>query len=1015
MTREALERALGEAGVERPDRVGGAAEALASWLADAPEREVVDGLAAAADPAAALHALVRLLEAGVPPRPGLITPLLRLLGGSPALAAVLVAEGPGWPALLTTVLEVPERDVAAHRTALTAAGCTGPLARAELQARLRRHRKREVLRIGGRDLLGLASVDDTVREISALAEGLIDAAVASVRARLAAEWGEALPLGEGETQPVRFCVLGMGKLGGSELNYSSDVDLVYVYEQDGTQGAGRTLGQFFSRLAEETTRALGEVTTDGLCFRVDLRLRPGGGEGPVAVSLPAALSYYETWGQTWERAVWLKARPVGGDRALGEALLAELVPFVYRRYLDFGTLEDLNAMKRRVDASLRAPEAASRDVKLGRGGIREVEFFVQAQQLVHGGKDARLRQRGTLPALTALATHGYMEAGLAAELGGAYRFLRDVEHKLQIVQERQTQLLPSDPDDLLALARRLGFRGPGAVEKFRDAHARHAATVHGAFAALFHGAEEARRRDERPELAALIEQLDHEEQAIWQLGRLGFRDVPAAYGDLRLLRDGPPHAPASPRRKQALATLAPALLAEIAGSADPDRALHHMATFVSTVGARTSYLHLLLENPAIMGLLIRLFATSQFLSAFFLRHPELLDSLVRADLVRVLRTREDMAAELATRMTAAPDLEAELDTLRRFRHEEFLRIGVHDIQGSLEPEEVARQLTGLAETCLDAAFALGRREVLRRVGLPGDGPTDGLVVVGMGKLGSGELNYNSDLDLIFVYDAGDEAWWSGRAVPHEIFTRIVQRAISALQTPTREGIAYRIDTRLRPSGNQGPLVSSLDAFTAYHRGTAQLWERQALIKARPLAGPASVGERFEAVVADFVYGRGLTPEGMAEIARMRERIERERGDPGAGVNIKTGRGGLVDVEFVVQMLQLRHGHAHPGVRRRPTREAIAALEAEGLLSAPDAHALAEGYAFLRALENRLRLERDEPVEAMDADPEALRALARRLGYVGDDAQAVAALRADHESHREAIREVYDRQFGAAGA
>src|SRR5213076_1290735 len=352
---------------------------------------------------------------------------------------------------------------------------------AALQAVLRRHRRRELVRIGGRDLLGLAGVEDTVRELTALAEGVIEAAVASVRARLAAEWGEALVPGEG--RPAAFVVLGMGKLGGEELNYSSDVDLVYVYECDGEQAAGRTLGQFFSRLAEEVTRALCEVTGDGLVFRVDLRLRPGGAEGPVAVSLPAALSYYEAWGQTWERAAWLKARRVGGDRALGERIVAELVPFVYRRYLDFGTIEDLKAMKRRVDAALGAPGAA-RDVKLGRGGIREVEFFVQAQQLVHGGKDARLRMRSTLGALAALAATGYVERALAAELAAAYRFLRDVEHKLQIVQEQRTQLVPSDPDALLALARRLGFRGAEAVAEFEAARARHGAVVQGAFAAL---------------------------------------------------------------------------------------------------------------------------------------------------------------------------------------------------------------------------------------------------------------------------------------------------------------------------------------------------------------------------------------------------------------------------------------------------------------------------------------------------------------------------------------------------
>ncbi|HZP39937.1 MAG TPA: bifunctional [glutamate--ammonia ligase]-adenylyl-L-tyrosine phosphorylase/[glutamate--ammonia-ligase] adenylyltransferase [Candidatus Binatia bacterium] len=1010
MTPEALSRAVADAGAGDARRIAEAAAPLAPWLAGAPADAVVAGLVAAADPAGALHAVARLLEAsGVPPPPDRVAGVLRVLGGSPALAAVLYGEGAAWPEVFAPIVEVPRRDVAAHVGALVGAGAAGPVSRAALQAALRRHRRREQVRIGGRDLLGLATVDETMREISALAEGVAEVAVAAARARLEAEWGPAFA----GDRPAGFAVLGMGKLGGEELNYSSDVDLVYVYETDGEQQGGRTLAQWFTRLAEEVTRALGEVTEDGLCFRVDLRLRPGGGEGPVAVSLPAALGYYETWGQTWERAAWLKARPIAGDRALAARLLEELVPFVYRRFLDYATIEDLQAMKRRVDASFRDFEAARRDVKLGRGGIREVEFFVQAQQLVHGGKDERLRLRPTLAALAALAGYGYVDTDLAAALADAYRFLRDVEHKVQIAQERQTHVIPADPEEATALARRCGFLADG-LGAFWTAHARHTTVVHAAFEALFYGAAEARRRETEPELETLLDQLEHEDEARARLARLGFHDVPAAWRDLRLLRDGPPHAPASARRRQALAALAPALLREIARSAHPDRALHHLATFVSTVGARSSYLHLLLENPGVMRLFVRLFATSEFLSAFFLRHPELLDSLVRADLVRVVRSREELAAELAGRLAAASDLEAELDVLRRFRHEEFLRIGVHDIEGELPPEGISAQLSALAETCLDAALGIASREVLRRAGLALEGPAGGgLAVLGMGKLGSGELDYASDLDLIFIYEPGDAAWWGGRT-PHELFTRIAQRAISALQTPTREGMAYRIDTRLRPSGNQGPLVSAREAFEDYHATSAQVWERQALIKARPVAGPPALRERLAVIVERFVYGRGLVPAEVAEIARMRERIARERGEDEAGVvRFKTGRGGLVDVEFLVQMLQLRHGHAHPALRVRSTSAALDALRAEGVLPAAEADALAAGYAFLRALANRARLERDQPVEAVADDPHALAALARRLGYAGEDAAVVAALRADHDRHRAAIRDVYDRRFAEA--
>ncbi len=999
--------ALRAAGVPEVADVVAALSPLADWTARVPEPAVLDGLARAAEPVAALHGLARLHESATGPTGGeAVSSVLRLLGGSPSIVAALVAEGPEWPALLRTVLDEAMRDAAAHARALAAAGLVGALARDDLQHRLRVYRRRELARIGGRDLLGLATVDETVRELSALASAVIEAALAVTRARTAEEWGGDVPR--------QFVVLGMGKLGGGELNYSSDVDLVYVYDQDGEHPGGRTVREFFVRIAEEVTRAIAEVTPDGLCFRVDMRLRPGGGEGPLAASLAATVAYYETWGQTWERAVWLKARPVAGDVALGEALVEELRPFVYRRFLDFGTLEDLNAMKRKVDASLRDPSARVRNVKLGRGGIRGVEFWVQAHQLIHGGKDARLRERGTLPALARLAENGYADPATAAALAEAYRFLRDVEHKLQIVQQRQTQLIPADPDAVRTLARRLGFLGADPATDFWTVHARYTAIVDAAFTALFHGPEAERRRDERPELSRLLDELDQEERAFWHLEQLGFRDVASAYADLRQLRDGPSYAPASPRRRQAIGALAPALVGEIARSPQPDRALHHMATFIATVGARTSYLHLLLENPGVMRLLVRLFATSEFLSRFFVRHPELLDSLVRADLVRVRRSHDDLVRELGARLAAVHELEAELDTLRRFRHEEFLRIGVHDIQGELDAAAVCEQLSLVAEVCLAEAVTLAWHDALRHFDVPAEAATEELVVLGLGKLGGRELGYHSDLDLIFVYDAGDGGWWRDRVSPHEFFTRVAQRTISFLQTPTTEGIAYKIDTRLRPSGNQGPLVSSREAFEDYHRNSAALWERQALIRARPVVGPHALSRELEATIAHFVYDRGLERSELNEVVRLRERMETERASSDdARVNIKVGWGGLVDVEFVVQMLQLRHGHAEPRLRVRSTRDGLDALAATGLLAAEDATILRDGYAFLRLLESRLRIERDQPVEAIDTDPEALLTLARRLGYAGDDETAREALRADHARHRAEIRGAYARAFAGA--
>ncbi|HWP64619.1 MAG TPA: bifunctional [glutamate--ammonia ligase]-adenylyl-L-tyrosine phosphorylase/[glutamate--ammonia-ligase] adenylyltransferase [Candidatus Limnocylindria bacterium] len=966
-----------------------AAAPLGEWLDAVDPARLAAALGETADPVAALTNLARVLDAARVPPPPELPQLLRVLGGSQSLATALASEGTAWPALFAVTLALGTRPLAEHVAMLTAG--EEPADRAALQRQLRLHCRRELVRIGGRDLIGLATVDDTVRELSVLAEALVDVAILLSRRRLEREWGAPL---DGP-----FAALGMGKLGGEELNYSSDIDLVYVYGTDGEHPSGRTNRECAARLAEEVTRAISEVTADGVCFRVDLRLRPGGREGPLATSLMATVSYYESWGQTWERAAWLKARPVGGDRDLAAALTAELEPFVYRRYLDFATLEDLKEMKRKVDASLGEAERQGRDVKLGRGGIREIEFWVQAHQLIHAGKDARLRVRSTMAALDVLAQAGYVPAAQAAELGQAYRFLRDVEHKIQIVRQRQTQRLPVDAGERLTLARRLGYRGPEAVAEFEAALARHTAAVHASFERLFYGAEEA----PRPGVERLLDHADDPATAA-ELAQLGFADPETARSNLVLLRDGPPHAPASPRRRKTLAQLAPSLLAEIAESGAPDRALAHMATFITTVGARSSYLHLLLENPGVRRLLLRLFATSEFLSRYFLRHPELLDSLVRVDLVRLVRSPEELAAELSDRLAAAPDLEAQLDGIRRFRHEEFLRIGIHDIEGELDAIEVERQLTALARVCLAAAVDLGREQVVRRYGIPSAAPVGELAVVGMGKLGADELNYHSDLDLVFVYDAGDPAAW-GEHDAHVVFTRIAQRTISALATPTTEGIAYQIDTRLRPSGNQGSLVTSLAGFEAYHRSSAAVWERQALVKARVVVGPPALAVRLQAAIDTAAYARGLSPEEAEEVGRIRERMAQERGDDG---DIKTGAGGVVDVEFAVQLMQLAYGHREPRLRTPQTRAALDALAETGLLPAADVAALAAGYAFLRALESRLRIERDQPPGSLDGDRAALLALARRMRLEGPDDAVVAQLQEEHAAHRQAVRAAYLR-------
>jgi len=1004
---------LRAAGIADPAALVG--RLAASWPGGTPPAAVLTALAAAPDPALAVASLGRLRDA-VPEAVEATAAdetrgaaLVALLGASNMMVRWLVAEPTRWPTVLGTedartpiaVLEArPEPPVDASPE--------------DLARLLRAFKRRRVLLIAARDLLGRSTLLETMAELSRLAEDALEVAVAAVRSRLVAAHGDAR---REDGAPLGFSVLGMGKLGGGELNFSSDIDLVYVYADGGSESAGGPRGtlsarEFMSRLAEGVTRALHQATDDGFVFRVDLRLRPEGTNGPIVNSLANALLYYESWGQTWERAAYLKARTVAGDRALGETLLRELEPFIYRRYLDYATLEDLKQMKAKVERALAAGPDKGTNVKLGRGGIREVEFVVQSLQLIHAGKDERIRERNSLAALARLVETRYLAAEESTRLAEAYRFLRDVEHKIQLVDERQTQVIPVGEGEV-QLARRLGYRDvdpAAALARFQADRHRHMDEVAASFAALFYGSRVTMAEAGDGRYASLLAGIDENPaKAEAELATLGFLDPSSARDHLVLLRDGAPSSPATPRRRQLLLAVAPALLGEVTRAPDPDLALRHLAGFIAAIGARSSFLSLLAENPATLRVLVRLFGSSQFLSQILIRHPEMLDSLVRADLVRLEVPKAALVAELTSLIRGTESYEGRLDALRRFRHEQFLRIGINDLDNLLPFHVASSQLSDLADVCLDAAWRVAEEETCRRYGIevvPGR-----FAVVGLGKLGARELTYNSDLDLIFVYVASVAE--AGPVSVHEFFTKVAQILMTTLQVQTREGRMYSIDTRLRPSGSQGPLVSSLESFARYHAESAQLWERQAMIKARGVAGEAALLREVEAIIERFVYARSLRDDEVAEIHRLRMRLERElAGDERDEFNIKTGRGGLLDIEFMVQMKQLRHGTDVPSVRRRATRHALMALAAAGVVEPDQATILEQSYAFLRALTNRLRIERDQPVESLEREGERLPALARRLGYAGSNEAVARELLADYGRHRERVRGLYVTWFGA---
>jgi glutamate-ammonia-ligase adenylyltransferase len=901
----------------------------------------------------------------------------------------------------------------------------------ELLPLLRNFKISEVLRIAARDLNGLAPLEEVTAELTALASATLQVACEVTRQEMTAEYGAPLmqtPFGMKEAE---LTIIGMGKFGGRELNFSSDIDLIYLYSTDegetngSDHGPGQTRGKislhtFFVKQAEMITKALSRVTEDGFVFRVDLGLRPEGKSGEMAVSLHSAASYYEYWGQPWERAAMLKARPVAGSRELGEEFLAVIEPFIYRKYLDYDLIEDMMAMKKKIDASLTREREGEYNIKLGRGGIREIEFFIQALQLVYAGKNPALRRKNSLEALNALKEARIINVDDHNSLADAYRFLRTVEHRIQVVQERQSHSIPHREEEFHSLARRCGYLRADGTERFRAALEAHRQRVSSIYGGLFLSRDERLKEDVRPELYSFFDPAADPDLLKDMLAERGFRDVESAYANLLVLRDGPPRARITEHSRRILEKISPLFLQEIIASPDPDMALANLERFLCAIGSRSSFYALLAEKRETLKLIVSLFGMSEFLSKIAIAHPELLESMVTRTYAASFKERRQMDEELAAFLAPAGFFEDRLDILRRFRHEEFLRIGMNDIHGNMEQTDIANQLTRLAEACLCAACGMAQQE-LERFGRPTRPDANGnlreanFAIIGMGKMGGSELNYHSDLDLIYIYDRQGETDGERRISNHEYFAKLGQKIISILTTQTREGYVYKIDTRLRPSGNAGPLVTSLVSFRSYHREEAQIWERQALTKARVVYGPETLAKGIEEVIRGTVYGAGADETVRREIHRLRMRMETEIARESAGsYNIKTGRGGMVDVEFIVQYLQLAHGRDFPEIRSTNTIEALQAIKERGLIPEEEGNTLLNGYICLRRLEYRLRIVHDYSMNDLGGSREYLDKLARRLGYDPNLRDPGEVMMKDYEDMTGAVRRVYDKILGEGG-
>lgn len=872
---------------------------------------------------------------------------------------------------------------------------------AALKHVLRRLRQREMVRLAWRDLAGWANLEEVVRTLSALADTCLDVALEKLYDWAVVRDGEPKEEEGGET--ATFVVLGMGKLGGVELNFSSDIDLIFCYSGDG-QTSKREVSnhEFFVRLGQQLIGALNESTADGFVFRVDMRLRPNGASGPLALSFDAMEQYYQTHGRMWERYALIKARVVAGDQDAGAAILQQLRPFVFRKYLDYSAVEEIRALKTSIHRELLR-KGIETNIKLGPGGIREVEFIGQAFQLIRGGRDLRFQERGILTVLAHLADEGDLTPQAVSDLSAAYEFLRNTEHRLQQIRDQQTQVLPTDELDRSRVAFGMGF---GDWPAFQAALSHHMQRVHEHFNSVFAAPQGETPADDKLGLHALWAGTLDETAAHALLQKAGYADAGATFNLLKELRAGGAYSALSANGRERLDRLMPLLLGAAGLTLQPQTTLARLIAFIEAIGRRSVYLALLVENPLALSQLVKLCSASEWIAQYLNQHPILLDELMDAASLYVPLTRDALAAELQSRLARLPvdDLEAQMEALREFCNGHVLRVAAADVGPGLTPDEVGHYLGYIAEVIVAQALTIANEDLVLKHGRPtlqqnGKTTYPGFAVIAYGKLGSLELGYASDLDMIFLHGAGQEpkcreaqgsagaaAEQEGgvtdgaRPIANEVFfARLAQRLIHILTARTVGGILYEVDTRLRPSGRSGMLVTNPSAFREYQDSHAWVWEHQALIRARPIAGDAGLAAIFEEIRTTTLC-RARDPETLrTEVAAMRERMHAAQAphDP-AKINLKHDPGGMIDVEFMVQYAVLRWAHDHPElIRHRGNIPLLEALQARGLLDPVSADLLRDAYRRYIGAEQRLKLMERRPLvepQELDGFPERVRAL-----------------------------------------
>ncbi len=871
------------------------------------------------------------------------------------------------------------------------AGAGGPADEnvGQFKSRLRRFRNQRMLQVLWRDLAGQADVSETLTSLSNLADSLIEASVCYSERELRQRFG--VPR-DPNAHELRLIILAMGKLGGRELNFSSDVDLIFVYPGDGETDGARSLSaqEYFTRLSRQVVGLLDEVTPDGFVYRVDTRLRPFGDSGPPVVSFNALESYLVLHGRSWERYAYVKARVIetmGADKRAVEELTRNIIePFVYRNYLDYGVFESLREMKALIAAEARKRQLAS-NIKLGPGGIREIEFIVQSLQLVRGGGDRKLKTTELQAALRQLALTRSLAAVAADGLGDAYRFLRRMENFMQAMRDQQTHEVPDHATDRARLALAMGYAewDELAVELERQ---RRCVSEHFA-AVVFRGGEEAPRSDLVDALAALWSASASEADWTEAFERDGFRQAPDVARTVAGFANSAAVGQLGKSGARRLDRFMPGLLVSLKDNEQPAIVLQRVLSIVERILRRSAYVALLNENPVVRNRLVGLCDRNAWLAEEIGRYPLLLDELLDARLHTAGLTREEMQEELERRFEGPSETDSErhIEILAQFQRATLFRIAVADVTGNLPIMKVSDRLTELAEIILQKALAIALDDMTRKHGRPQVRTerglrTAGFGVIAYGKFGGMELSYRSDLDLVFLHDSSGSEQQTDGAKPLEnsmFFARLVRRLVHFLTAPTASGALYQVDTRLRPSGKSGLLVTSVEAFERYQEENAWTWEHQALLRSRPVSGSAVIAREFERVRAETLKLRVRRDRLQDDVKSMRRRMrsQLDKSEPG-GFDLKQGIGGIADIEFIVQFLVLQNANRHPAVIHYPDNiRQLGTLAAAGCLSASQVARLQEIYKSYRLRVHRLALDEKPPL-ASDTEFADERALVTEL-------------------------------------